>query len=258
MSPAIRSPLVLAIAVLGTVGCDRFEGTGAIVNVFATHHATPEDGLFPFKGEEDQPRVFEGEDGWQITLAESYITISSVTLVSCSGAAHDLKMFWGPCPEDLRTEDLQTLTVAGLKVPPGDYCNLEVEYAPYEMPVIDEDADTRHDVPDNEEVEGATIFLNGIAHRGEDSVPFVLKSGEEFTVDLDLTAPEGPGAPMRVRPSENFPKELTVSKTYDRFFDGVDFSAFDEAAVEANLDDVLEDQTRVASGQIIEPEAFED
>ncbi len=257
MSPAFRSSLVLAIAVLGTVGCDRLEGNGALVNVFATHHATPEDGRFPFRGEDDQPRIFAGEDGWQITLTESYVTIASVTLVSCNGSRHDLKMYWGPCPEDLRTEDLGTLTVAGLKVPPGDYCNLEVEYAPYEMPVIDEDAQTRHDVPENEEVDGVTIFLAGVATRGEDSVPFVLKNGEGFTVDLDLTAPEGPGAPMRVRPSENFPKELTISKTYDRFFDGVDFSAFDEAAIEASLDDILADQTRVASGQIIDPDAFD-
>lgn len=256
MSPVIRSSLVLAIA-SGTVACDRLEGNGAIVNVFATHHASPEDGVFPLRGEDDQPRIFEGENGWTITLAESYITISSVTLVSCAGARHDLQMYWGPCPEDLRTEDLATLTVAGLKVPPGDYCNLEIEYAPYEMPVIDRDADTRHEVPENEEVEDATIFLGGVARKGEDSVPFVLINSAELTVDLELASEDGPGQPMRVKASEDFPKELTVSKTYDRFFDGVDFSTFDEAAIEARLDDVLEDQTRVASGTVIEPEAFE-
>lgn len=257
MSPAIRRSLVLVIAASGLVGCDELEGTGGIVNVFATHHASPEDDLFPFRGEDEQPRVFQGEDGWEITLTESYITIASVTLVSCGGAEHDLKMYWGPCPEDLRTEDLQTLTVAGLKVPPGDYCNLEVEYAPYEMPVVSEDANTRHDVPDNEEVDGVTVFLAGVAHRGEDSVPFTLKNGESFTVDLDLESSDGPGAPMRVRPKENFPKELTVSKTYDRFFDGVDFSAFDEAGIEASLDEILEEQTRVASGQLPSTDAFE-
>ena len=88
-------------------------------------------------------------------------------------------------------------------------------------------------------------------------MPFTLKNGESFTVDLDLEGPDGPGAPMRVRPTENFPKELTVSKTYDRFFDGVDFTAFDEAGIEASLDEILADQTRVASGLLPSPDAFD-
>ena len=246
-------PLLVAIGALGLAGCDQLDRNGALVNVFAIHHASPEDDTFPDRGDDGFPRIFEGEDGWQITLAEAYVTISAVTLVSCGGSTHDLKMFWGPCPEDLRVEDLQTLTVAGLKVPADNYCRLEVEYAPYETPVIDDDADTRHVIPQNEEVDDVTVFINGIAQRGEDRVPFVLKNGETFTVDLDLSEVEG-GNPLSVTNSEDFPKELTVSKTYDRFFDGVDFNNFDEAALERDLDDILAAETRVVSGTTIFPD----
>jgi hypothetical protein len=249
-----RFPLVIAIGVLALAGCDQLDRNGALVNVFAIHHASPEDDTFPDRGADDQPRIFQGEDGWEITLAESYVTIASVELVSCSGSSYDLKMFWGPCPEDLREKDLQTLTVAGLKVPADDYCRLEVEYAPYETPVIDEEADTRHVIPQNEEVDGVAVFISGIAKRGEDSVPFVLKNGESFTVDLDLSEIEGPGNPMTVTNTEDFPKELTISKTYDRFFDGIDFTNFDEEALERELDDILAEETRVIAGTTIFPD----
>ena len=35
--------------------------------------------------------------------------------------------------------------------------------------------------------------------------------------------------PVRVTGDEDFPVELTLAKTYDRLFDGIDFGAADEA-----------------------------
>lgn len=236
---------------------DDLQNNSELVTIFATHHATPDGESFPFRGDDLQPRVFD-VNGWEVTLADSYITIASTTLISCSGREHDLRMFWGPCPEDLRRADLGVLTVSGLKVPPGDYCELLVEYAPYETPMIDEETDTRHVVPTNPDVEGDSIFLRGIARRGDESVPFQVESDENFVVELDLSELEGEGNPMTVGRNQDFPKDLTITKTYDRFFDLVDWENFDEASLEADLDEVLEDQTRVVDGQTIPPDLYED
>ncbi len=255
----MRLRLALILTAVLSPGClDSLEGGDELITVFATHHASPENGGFPFRGEDQQPRIFEGVDGWEITLAETYVTIASTKLVSCSGREHDLKMFWGPCPEDLRRKDLDILTVSGLKVPSGNYCGLEVEYAPYEVPVVDDEAQTRHVVPGNDEVEGDTIFIRGIAQRGDESVPFQLETDETFVVDLDLSELEGEDDPLTIRNGQNFPKELTVSKTYDRFFDGVDWENFDEELAESQLADILADQTRVVEGTSVTAEVFED
>lgn len=250
------SAAVAGIALL-TSGCgalDRFEDGGATVFIFATHHATPENGSFPDRGIDNMPRTFPNSEGWEVTLLEAYVTISAVTLIGCNGSEHEMRMFWGPCPEDLRDEDLATLTVAGNHVPEGDYCALEVQYAAYQPPVIDEDADdTRHEVPSNEGVQGASIYLRGGAQfEGGEFTNFELKSPATLTVELDISEVEGPGQPLNVAHREDFPKELLVSKTYDRFFDGVDFEAFDGAAVEALLPQVLREQTKVSAGTVVD------
>ena len=248
--------LLAATAMTGCGAFDRFEEGGATLFVFATHHATPENGSFPSKGEEDMPRVFETDQGWTVTMLEGYVTISSVTLVACNGSERDLNMFWGPCPEDLKDKDLATLSVAGNRVDDGDYCGLRVTYAPYETPVIDEEHDeTRHETPGNAEVQGSTIYLRGGAQQGDgEFTQFKLSSSETIVVDLDLSNFEGEGRPLNVAHREDFPKELLVSKTYDRFFDGVDFSSFDEGSVEAGLAEVLRAQTQVSEGPLVDIE----
>ncbi len=237
-----------------TTGCDALDPGGALLYVFSTHHASPVDGSFPNRGDDQAPRVFDTDMGWQVTMLEAYITIEAVTLVSCGGRELPLKMFWGPCPEDLRGEDLETLTVAGLELEPGDYCELIVDYGRYQMPVIQPgQEDTRHDIPDNTDVDGTTIYMLGGARRDAEmeQIPFSLRGTQELRVELDLTAVDG-GGPLHVARHEDFPKELLVSKTYDRFFDGVDFDAFDAGEVAGDLDAVLADQTRVQVGTVVQ------
>lgn len=250
--------VALSSSVLLASGClDQLENGGATVFVFSTHHATPVDGVFPIRGDDQMPRVFDNDQGWTVTLLESYITTSAVTLVRCSGEELPLNMFWGPCPEDISDKDLDTLTVAGLRVSPGDFCGLDVSYGPYKTPVIDDSEveSTRHQTPDNEDVMGATIYLRGAARMdGDESIPFELRATGELDVTLDLSDLEGAGDPMTVDQQEDFPRELTVSKTYDRFFDGVDFATFDPEALEGQLLDILEQQTRVSDGQRVDAE----
>jgi hypothetical protein len=237
-------------------GCDAFDSSDALLYVFSTHHATPEDGVFPDRGGEDMPRTFENDVGWEVTLLESYITISSLTVVACNGNAYPMDMFWGPCPEDMRERDLDILTVAGRKMPKGHYCELIVGYGPYTTPEIDPDnPETLHNVPASSGVDGTTVFLRGGANsgvEGDDPVEFEFANGRELTVGLDLSELGGPGEPLYISDDEDFPVELTVSKTYDRYLDGVDFTSFDQDDIEDALDDILADTTRVQEGRSVE------
>ena len=251
-------PLARAVGCLGCLalvpGClEQLEDGGAIVNIFSTHHASPEDGIYPDRGDDEMPRIFSTDEGWTVTLLESYVTMSAVSIVSCNGLETPLNMFWGPCPENMHKKDLETLTVAGLKVDSGDYCQLRVEYGPYETPVIDQDTETQHAVPENTAVDGATVYLRGAATMGEDGEPvqFELINTKRLVVELDLSEIDE-GDPLTVEHRENFPKQLTVSKTYDRFFDSIDFTQFDAEAARKELDDVLEDETFVVEGTIVQ------
>lgn len=231
-------------------GCD--EAGGALLYVFSTHHATPEDGMFPDRGGEDMPRTFPNDMGWTVTLLESYITITSLTAVACDGTAYPLDMFFGPCPEDIRETDLDLVTVGGRKMPEGDYCQLIVGYGPYQTPNDDpSDDETLHSVPTTTDIDGTTVFMTGgaFADPEAEAVEFELRMGKNLTVELDLTDLEGPGKPMEIAAQEDFPVELTVSKTYDRFLDGVDFDTLDEEDVEDQLDNRLREVTRIQAGR---------
>ena len=73
------------------------------------------------------------------------------------------------------------------------------------------------------------------------------------TGDLDISTIMN-GGPLKITAEEAFPVDLTLSKTYDRFFDGVDFSSFSEDDVNANIMAVLELETRVAFGTRVSAE----
>lgn len=243
------SPLFVVAASTGCEAFESLEGDQSRVHIFATHHATPEDGVFPDRGDEDRARIFDNDTGWEIVLSESYVTITGTQLVGCDGTIRPIDLFWGPCPEDMTLRDLETVTVSGARVPAGDYCGLQVQYGPYVLPEPTEDS--RHIVPENESMQGSSIFLRGAARRNGESIPFELVSEATAVVELDLSELEGPGAPMRVERAEEFPKELTVTKTYDRYFDGIDFSNYDPAELEARLTDILVAQTRVVDGTVV-------
>ncbi|HET6583591.1 MAG TPA: hypothetical protein VFG69_09085 [Nannocystaceae bacterium] len=221
--------------------------------VFSTHHATPEDGMFPDRGGEDMPRTFPNDMGWTVTLLESYITITSLTAVACDGTAYPLEMFFGPCPEDIRETDLDLVTVGGRKMPEGAYCQLVVGYGPYESPDVDvADEENLHAVPTTTDIDGTTVFMTGGAFADpeaeDEAVEFELRMGKNITVELDLSTIDD-GLPLQIAAKEDFPVELTVSKTYDRFLDGVDFATLDEEDVEDELDNRLREATRIQPGR---------
>lgn len=242
----LATTLGLATTLLGS-GCDlidAIEGDGdkTIVQVFTTHHASVEDGEMPAAGGDGADRVFDNDEGWTITLQEAYVVTSAVTLIGCDGSTRELDLYWGPLAEDLTEEDLDLSSVGSTTSEAAEYCGLTVHYGPF-------DGASSDVTPRAAEVEGATVYLVGGAERDGEIIPFEIRATGSVTVDLDLVAELG--HPLRVTGNESFPVELTLSKTYDRFFDGIDFTAMEGLDMNEQSLAVLEFETRIDNGTVV-------
>lgn len=204
-------------------GCDLLEQltkhTG-IVDVFAASHGTPdEQGNLPTRNGEQL--IFVNDMGWEIFVDEAYVTTAGVTLQACDGERFDVELYWGPLAEDIgQTADSKIAGLGGVRADSGTYCELQVEYAPM-----------AEDVP-NPDAAGTTVYLTGSALKDGEHIDFLWKSAVEVHVDIDITAIEA-GKPFRISEDQQFSKKLTVSKTYNRFFDGVDFA---EVLTQSDID----------------------
>lgn len=236
--------LIGASLAMSSAGCGAFaEAFGGEsktdIHVFVTHHASPnEHGEIPQRGETEQ-QLFVTDEGWTIALDEAFITTSAVTLHSCDGRSHDLEFYWGPVAEDLQAADFDLFSVGGTKVEAGRFCSMTVTYGPFDKTVgtAPRAADTVH---------GTTVYLQGRAGKDDRVVEFEIRADQLATVELDLSGMED-GSPFRVHGDEPFPVELTLSKTYDRFFDGVDFDAFSDDDMVQQVLAVLTLETRVSA-----------
>lgn len=238
---SIRASLALAAAALLSGGCDLIDAIqdegDTLITVFANHKASAENGQSPDLGGDGELRVFENDEGWTITLDSGVITTTAVTLERCDGQQAPVDFYFGTVAEDLRTADFDRRALGGTEVGPGSYCGMTVHYGPFSA-ATDNAAGL-----DATEVDGLTVYLFGVAERGEERVTFEVGVASASAVHLDLT--DGPGGPLNISGDEAFPVELTVSKTYDRFFDGVDFSDFSEDDLAANAVAILELETSV-------------
>ncbi|MGH1341980.1 MAG: hypothetical protein ACRBN8_10540 [Nannocystales bacterium] len=241
-SSSIRASLALAAAALLSGGCDLIDALSdegdTLVTVFSNHHATPTDGFVPDRGGAGELRVFDNDEGWTIHLTDGLITTKGVTLQRCDGAESPIEFYFGSVAEDLRSADLERRTLGGTEVGPGQLCGVTIHYGPF-VAGTDE-------VPgemDAAKVDGMTIFLEGFAERGDEVVPFEIGVESSADVFTDLSA--SPSGPVRIKGDEPFPVELTVSKTYDRFFDGVDFGTLTDEDLSQNALAVLQLETRV-------------
>ena len=238
-----------ATAILGS-GCDLLEalenevdGT-TLVQLMVTHHATPEDGRFPDLSD-GELRTFETDEGWTVFLQTGYVTTSHATLGNCNGATVDFDPYWGPLPENIGHQDLDLFSFAAAEVESGQYCELSVEYGPF---VATPEAAGRTDMGEHRaDVEGNTYFFKGVAQKGDVAVDFELSSNAIIDVDLDMSQVMN-GGPLHVRADEAFPIDLTLSKTYDRLFDGIDFETAEDEDLEGNIMAMLELETRIAFG----------
>lgn len=248
-----RTLLLSASLLVAGSGCgglfDLIQGDDrATVRFFATHAGTPTEDGYPDYGDSITTRVFTNDMGWQLSLAEVYVTTAEVSLVECSAQLGEaIEMFWGACPEDfVGTDDRESLSLGAITVRDGQYCRVDVTYGPY----VPSEQSADHINPDNAMIEGNTILIIGTARRGEgenlEEVPFELVSDATVTARAKIAEIEN-GRPLTLE-DENFPRDLTILKTYDTFFDGVDFSVATLADIEAAVLSSLEHDTVVHLG----------
>ncbi len=241
-SSSIRASLALAAAALLSGGCDLIDVLSdegdTLVTVFSNHHATPTEGFVPDRGGDGELRVFDNDEGWTIHLTDGLITTKGVTLQRCDGSESPIEFYFGSVAEDLRSADLERRTLGGTEVGAGELCGVTIHYGPFSAATDDAPAEM-----DAAKMDGLTLFLEGYAERGDERVPFEIAVESPADVFTDLA--DSPGGPLRIKGDEAFPVELTVSKTYDRFFDGVDFETLTDEDLSQNALAVLELETRI-------------
>jgi hypothetical protein len=251
--PSLHRPLLLSALLGMSSGCgaliDLIDGdSAATVRMFATHAGTPGPDGFPHYGDSITTRVFTNDLGWQLSLSETYVTTAEVRLVRCGadvGAAID--MFWGSWAEDfISVDDRESVSLGAITVKDGQYCRLDVTFAPY-VPSGDR---TGRSNPANPMIIGNTLLIKGVARRGAgddlEEVPFELLSDTTISARVSIAQIEA-GGPMTLS-DENFARDLIILKTYDTFFEGVDFATATNADIEAAVLAALEYDTRVYPG----------
>lgn len=245
--------VAVAAGFAGAAGCDALNGYPVETIVNGAHHAARvEDGTLPNYGEDERPRIFTSDTGWIITLSDGFVVTTSARIETCDGEAVTLGLPFGPFPEYWIDQDINVVDFALLDLEPAEYCTLIIEYGRYQSDVAAMASDQPFPIQDRARIEGATVFLAGYADKpdgkgGMVTKNFGFRSDQTIRVDLDLRTLDD-GKPWRIKGDEPNNRSLTVIKTYDEFFNGIDFESFDQAAVEAELPKRLAAQTRVISG----------
>lgn len=236
-------------AVVAGSGCEVFNPE-VTVSLAISHHGTRlMDGKLPDYGEPDAARIFVNDKGWEVSLAEAVIVNTKAQIESCDGQVHDFVLPYGPLPEYQLDQDKDLIDFATVALPEGSYCVLRVEYGRYLAAEVAKAADTPYVLQGHADMEGLTVYLAGTAEELASGtvVNWGMKTANTAIVELDLSTIED-GRPFTITGDEPGGKALTVAKTYDAFFRGVDFAAFDQAAGEAALLEVLRAETYVRAG----------
>lgn len=229
--------LLVPTLALGS-GCDlidQLSERSAIVDVFTTSHGTPDpEGNMPSRTADQL--IFTNDMGWQVFINDAYVTTSAVTLLACDGERYDVEMYWGALAENLgETADNEVAGVGGVRASSGNYCEVLVAYAPAQ------DADDAMAM-------GSTVLFTGSAVKGDQHVDFSWRSDVELEVEVDISEVAA-GAPFSIGRQEYFSKKLTISKSYNHFFDGVDFAEeLSQEDIEALIADSLRDGTVAFEG----------
>lgn len=234
-------------------GCEAFSGYAVRTVVNGAHHgARGDDGVLPDYGGDLEARTFTNDLGWRVVLSEGVIVTTAATIEPCEGMGVPLGMPFGPFPESLLDTDVAVTDFASMELDAGEYCTLIVEYGRYQSAVAGMAADEPFPIPADTDIEGATIYLAGTATKpdgmgGQIAVNFAFRSEQTIIVNLDMSTLEN-GGPWTITGDEPNGRALTVAKTYDDFFHGVDFSKVDRAVFEKDLPARLAAQTRIVLG----------
>lgn len=241
----------LAVAVLLSSGCDLFKKSSP-VSLAISHHGTRLDtGMLPDYGPPDAARIFTNDAGWEVTMSEAVIVTTAVQIESCDGETVAFTTPYGPLPEYQLDRDKDVVEFASASLPEGTYCTLRVEYGRYQAAEAAKASDTPYPVKGHADVEGMTVYLAGTAENvggmtGE-VVNWGFKTANTAIVEIDISKLDS-GRPFTITGDEPGGRALTVAKTYDAFFGGLDFKGYDQAMIDAALLDVLSDETYVIVG----------
>jgi hypothetical protein len=247
---------VICLAVLA--GCEALGGYAVQTVLNAAHHAARgTDGALPSYGGDMEARIFTNDLGWRIVLSEGVVVTTAAKIERCESedAGVALGLPFGPYPESMLDLDAVVTDFALMELDSGTYCNLIVEYGRYQAAVAAMAEEVPFAKPAVKDLEGATIYLAGTATKpdgmgGMTVVNFGFRSEQTIIVELDMSKLED-GGPWTITGDELNPRSLTVAKTYDEFFRGVDFSTVDKAAFETELPARLAAQTRLVLGTSI-------
>lgn len=235
-------------------GCELLGDDDTVTAINGAHHAARNDaGVLPDYGGDGESRVFTNDLGWTITLTDGFVVTTAVRIERCDGESIDVEMPFGPFPEYWADLDRKVSDFARGPLKSGEYCKLVVEYGPYLSETAAMAADVPFPVESRDRIEGATLALIGYAERddgmgGVVAKSFALRSAEKVSVSLSLEKVSPSGGRFRISGDEVNGLNLTVAKTYDEFFAGVDFATYDPAALEAELPALLGEQTSVILG----------
>jgi hypothetical protein len=235
----VISALSLCAALGSMSGCDLLDGledSGGLVNFYSAHHPTARDGGFP-----DKPPghiEFDTDEGWHVIIASGQVTTTAIELHRCDGASVPADLYWGAVEENLIDPDLIVTGVGGVEAESGNYCAATITYAA---------GPSEGDVPSV-----GTVYLRGVASKDGEEVQFDLRASGSVDVEVDISSIED-GGPLTLDHDQYLAKQLTVAKTYDRFFDGVDFHQLDAMDTDAILLDTLRFETTIVLGTEIAP-----
>jgi hypothetical protein len=224
-------------------GCElleQFEDGGGLVNFYSAHHASARDGEFPEKPASHIE--FDNDTGWHVILTHALVTTTEVQLHKCSGESVTADFYWGEVCESMTEPDLWGSGIGAVEADAGNYCSATVVYGPYSG---------GGDI-EGHNAEGDTVYLRGAAEKGDQHINFELRSTGTIAVTVDISS-VADGGPLVLDHDQYFAKELTIAKTYDRFFDGVDFNEIDSMNFENILLDTLEFETHIVTGTEVAP-----
>lgn len=204
------------------------------------------------EGSEEEGSEEKGsqDSGEEESYASSPKSVASDDDLPENGEWIDIPLFGG-APEQTsdHNDGSGRIFAQNTSIQPASYCWARITFGPFEEP--DEDDDdapetmSGKEVPDD--IHDRTAFLMGHARKGKGAaVKFKVAIDDKIKTIIDIR--ESAGKPL-VIPASRQPVNLTISKVYDRFFDGVDFSAKDYASqLRSALRSCLKNETYVSVG----------
>lgn len=234
-------------------GCDE---PSVLTVINGAHHGERVDGVLPNYGDPDKARVFTNDKGWTITLSEGVVVTTAAALETCTGERIEVGTPFGPYPESFSEMDQNATDFGHVDLAADTYCQLSLTYGAYSASAAGMAEDTPFPVGNAANLEGRTLLLVGYAEKTDGAgvsvlQNFLFETSETVQVDLDLGKLASNGGPFKVTGDENATPNLTVLKTYDALFKGIDFADFDPVEINRSLGARLSDNTRVIAGNSI-------